>query len=96
MTLDATPFEAKYVGCDRIGFRENMSWLLDIPSEEIIEKVAKGNGSLRECLTMEMATKWAPPVKKGEAAKGDDSYPPGKERLARATRNAALKTNPYR
>lgn len=59
------PFEARYNGRDCIGTKEDLSWLLDIPSETIKEKVINGRGSLRECLTVEMATKWAPPLMKG-------------------------------
>ena len=72
----AVPFEAKYVGCDSVRLAENMTWLLDIPSEQIIEKVTKGQGSLRECLTVEMASRWAPPVEEGPAKGGDDASPP--------------------
>lgn len=93
---DTTPLHPKYVGCDRICWKEDVSWLLDIPSEQIIAKVANGQGSLRECLTVEMATNWAPPLIEGQAEQGVDDSPPGEKSLTRATGSAALEASPRR
>lgn len=79
------PFGVKYVGRDSIRYGENLSWLLDVPSEQSLERVTKGQGSLRECLMMEMATKWAP-VSKGQA-EGDS---PSEKNCLAGARSAAL------
>lgn len=93
---DTTPFQTNYVGYDRIDPKEDLSWLLDIPSEKIKEKVANGQGSLRECLAVEMATKWAPPLIQDQAKWGLGDSPPGEKSLTGAIQSNAPETSPRR
>ena len=93
---DTIPVQTNYVGDDRIDMKEDLSWLLDIPSEKIKEKVANGQGSLRECLAVEMATKWAPPLIEDQAKWVLGDSPPGEKSLTRAIPSTAPETSPHR
>lgn len=98
LTLDPypCPYEAEYVGDDCLYEEEDKSWLLDIPSQQIIDKVAEGQGSLRECLTVQMATRWAPAARESRVEQGDDGSLPGQKGLTRALRSAAREISPGR
>lgn len=46
--------------CKPLDGNTDAIWLIDEPDQEIIEKVEDGQGSDREWLVVQMATKWAP------------------------------------
>ena len=52
----------------------DVSWLMDEPDQETIEKLKRGKGTIREWLTAKMARKWAPIKEKKSFVDSDEEY----------------------